>query len=180
MSYIEYKAAQEAEAKAFLETMKAELSDYSDKSYGERKGYEFAAIDGEIEEAVSEMDIFTMLASSEIDAGYWGESTQEATVLEEKGQFNVIDLDRWTKGEKKFHPVTGEQITSKGAAKLTRGNFSREHAEKAWKLAAIARAKTGYEKGAKEAKVRKVSQKQRRLALLANKVAAAEARKARS
>lgn len=181
MSYQEYKAAQEAEAMAWLESMKAELADSNADAdtYGVKKGYEVASGTGETETTGS-MDIFTMLAVSEIDAGYWGESGQDETMIEQAGQFNVVDLDRWTKGQKRFHPVTGEQVSVSGRVKENRGNFSAEHAQRAWALIAKQRGDHGYGKAAKARKVRKVSQAQRRLALLQNKAAAADARKARA
>lgn len=184
MSYIEYKKQQEAEAQAFLMSMKAELSELDERDSAFDNGHECASGTGETDYATNSMDAFTLLAKCEVDNGFWAESVVDDDMLSDAGKFNVVKLKHW-RGKSTCY----ENMGATGRMRIRtgdRGIFDQEGFDGHIKRQSNARAIHGIEfvkvKGdtvkhsQKKAKIERVSKK---LTAMQRKLAGIEARKAR-
>jgi hypothetical protein len=189
-TFTEVVVARNAEAEAWLAEHKDALVDFDAdaETYGQKKGYEVASGTGETE-TEGRYDPFYLLAKIYVDDGFWQESINEETMLEQGGQYNVISLDRWTKGEGKYENNDPANASQRNRIAVHGARFSREHYDKAQALTTSKRAHFGIEwtqtKKASQTvtqaqKVHKIDQVAKRLTRLQRLAAAAAARKARA
>ena len=91
-NYEAYKAQQEAAAAAWMQAHESELSDVDcpEESVAGKKGFECQEMEGDLQRAESLYDLVKEV--EKLRGEYWEESTQEATLVEQGGIFNVAGV----------------------------------------------------------------------------------------
>lgn len=153
------------------------------ESYGQKQGYEVSELEGDVMSGGS--DIFEMLAVHEVNSGFWADSVEKPTAIEDAGIYNVAPLKRWS-AKRVFCEDSKHLIpTATAQAHKARGDAARFDAigfANQTKVIANRRALHGIEDIVNKAPSgsHKTTQVQRRMKALNRRMAVIEARNSRS